>query len=91
MKKIKRLPPILFPIWLLLFLGDKTARFFMWLVGYWWCSDCKRRFFIYTERFKLIYPEGKFNRRKNTVHYKNKVKQLCDHCNQKYKETITEE
>lgn len=78
MKKIKRLPPILFPVWLVIFLLDRAYRLAMWLFGYWYCKDCKQRFGITDERHLHVYTEEIFKR--GNFYTKFRKKRICNIC-----------
>ena len=78
MRKIKRLPPILFPVWLVMFILDRAYRTIMWLFGFWYCKDCKQRFGITDERHLHVYTEEIFKRGKFFTKFKKK--HICIVC-----------
>jgi len=77
------------PFWALLFLLDRFVRFLMWLVGYWWCKDCKRRFFLVHSKHKVIYQQRKYI--KGQIFFRDRTKKICEHCYAKFIESQNEQ
>lgn len=80
MRNIKRLPPILFPIWLIIIGVHYLIRMGMWLIGYWWCDDCDRRGNLKTEKYTIKYSVDKFNPYIHQTVHKDKLKHVCGQC-----------
>jgi hypothetical protein len=78
MRKIKRLPPIMFPIWLIVFIFDNCYKLCIWLIGKWNCKDCGKRYGIYDERFEVLYQKEIF--KKGKLYLKYKSKKVCTSC-----------
>jgi hypothetical protein len=81
MRKVKRLPPIMFPVWATVFLADKAVQFVLWLFGKWNCKDCGKRYGIYDERFEVIYIKTIY--KKGQQYHKYKAKKICTACYRK--------
>lgn len=79
LKDIRRFPPILFPIWLLIFLVRKTGKGLMWLVGFWKCHYCHSTHWITGERHVNIIQSPVIVTAKGNF-IKNRKVHLCDEC-----------
>lgn len=80
MKDTKRLPPILFPLWLIVVGIHYFIRILMWLVGYWWCDDCGRRGSLKTDRYAIKYTKDLYNPYTKDTERKDKIKYVCNQC-----------
>lgn len=79
-KPIHKFPPILFPIWLVVFLIDCIIRLAFWLVGFWRCDMCRKRYSMYDMRFKEVIPEQRVI--KGKLYTKYKKTHICSACKQ---------
>lgn len=80
MKNMKRLPPILFPVWLFIVAMHYTVRILMWLVGFWWCDDCGKRGNLKSDRYDIKYSADKYNPFLRDYNHQEKVKHVCGQC-----------
>lgn len=83
-RKIKRLPPILFPVVLVALAIVALYRTTLWLFGFWNCSDCGKRGDIRDDKIEVKELKS-FTFGKNQYHYYKK-RYICDNCQEtKYK------
>lgn len=77
-KKIKKFPPILFPLWLIAFMIYLLIELVKWLFGCWRCDVCKRQFTLFDTRHKDVIEVRKIIRGKSYMKFK-KV-HVCNTC-----------
>ena len=81
-KKLKRpihkFPPILFPIWVIVFTIDCVIKLVFWLLGYWMCDICHKRQSMYDRRYKEVIPTQKVI--KGKLYTKYRKMHICDIC-----------
>lgn len=80
-KNAKRLPPILIPLWLIVFTVDLLLiRFPMWLVGFWICKNCGNRYWLNDNLHKLYARQVSKSPKSDDFKYVDKRINVCDNC-----------
>ncbi len=87
-RNVKYVPPLLLPVLWVVIGVEYVIRFFMWLVGFWRCSECKTRYFIYDERRAIIVSDVVSKLVKNEIKQFRVLKRrkVCVKCHIKLKE-----
>lgn len=78
-RKLQKLPPLLFPIWLLVFSLDRLVKLFFWLLGFWHCYSCKQRKSPFDKPYNQVYQEGD-TIKKGIRYHTYKRRHICEDC-----------